>query len=111
MAVVDRRETLGSALRSARLGFRWSGLLRCYMRVSGEPGRWLVELAAPKALPTRETASWHKCWWEAADIEPMLAEAVTRQAGNGARAVPKADRLLKVTVDDGGRVLQVANGG
>lgn len=66
----------GNYLRAARLGFRMSTFMGCFMRVSGD-GPYTVELCTPATLPKRVSRGKHWLWWEGDETGEALCVSST----------------------------------
>jgi hypothetical protein len=87
--------SFGSALRAARVGYRWSDAYKCFVRISAERtgGAICIEVAPDKGIPNKHAEINYKCWWDEPEILDLLPAL---------KALGPVTKYQRIYVDDNG---------
>ena len=95
--------SLGSTIRAARLGYKWSARHGAFIRMSTPAAdRSLIELAPRDAIPSKKAkgdVGDHRVWWETPEILDMIPWL---------RGIRRIKKYVAVLIDDGNIVRSVA---
>jgi hypothetical protein len=95
------RPSVGSNIRAARLGFKWSERHGAFIRMSTpSKDRTLIELAPRDGVPTR------KCKGEVGDFRVLWETPQILDMLPWLRGIRRVKKFISVNVDDNGNILE-----
>lgn len=98
------RPSLGTMIRSRRLGWGHVPAHGCFLRASdaGAPDRFRIELCPPDAIPARGTkgGTHYRAWWEGDGGDALLALLPWL------RNVRRVKKYISVIVDESGAIVR-----